>query len=162
MKFDQNHIILKEIKKFSHRFQNFIFQSRSFEEWWLFKMPITGYFWKTIWNYAAIKLKYKDLRAKSFQRFQSFPNCLEIKIKPSHWTFRTAFYKTYLRDWFWVWPVMKTVIFGLTLFCHWFHQLVIFRNTFLLILTLPGSIYTPLQINTCLSQQQKYLEKVLH
>ena len=32
MKFDQKYIILKEIKKFSQGFQNFIFQTRYFEK----------------------------------------------------------------------------------------------------------------------------------
>ena len=47
--------------------------------------------------------------------------------------------------------------FGLTLFCHWFHQLVIFRNKFFLILTQPDSFYTPPQINTCLNSSMKIL-----
>ena len=51
-KFDQKYIILKGIKKFSHRFQNFIFQIKYFADWWLFKTAITGCFWKTILNYA--------------------------------------------------------------------------------------------------------------
>ena len=32
MKFDQKYIILKGIKKFSHGFQNFIFQSKYFAD----------------------------------------------------------------------------------------------------------------------------------
>ena len=58
---------------------------------------------------------------------------------------------------FWItWPVTwKRLIFGLTLFRHWFHQLAIFRNKFVLILTLPGSVYTPLQINTCFMPAMK-------
>ena len=106
----------------------------------------------------CIKLKYKDLTAKSFQRSRSVSIYLEIKIKPNHWTFRRLFYKAHLGDWFWVWPLtLKRLIFGLTLFRPWFYQLVIFRYNFFLILTLPGSLYTPLQINTCFKSAMKIL-----
>ena len=148
MKFDQKYIILKGIKKFSHGFQNSIFQSRYFVEWWLFKSSLA--FLKDNFK-LCIKLKYKDLTAKSLQHSQSVPIYLEVKIKPNHRTFRTPFYKKHLGDWFWDWSL------GLTLFRHWFHQLAIFRNNFFLILTLPGSSYTPLQNNTCFKSAMKIL-----
>ena len=37
----------------------------------------------------------------------------------------------------------------MTLFLHRFYQRLIFRKMFFLILTLPGSFYTPLHINSC-------------
>ena len=43
-KFDQKYIILKGIKKFSHVFQSFIFESKYFADWRLFKTLITGCF----------------------------------------------------------------------------------------------------------------------
>ena len=46
------------------------------------------------------------------------------------------------------WPLTrKRLIFGLTLFLHRFHQLVIFRNKFFLILIVSDRFYTSLQIN---------------
>ena len=50
IKFDQKYIILKGVKKFSRGFQNFLFQSRYFAEWWFFKTTITGCFWKQARN----------------------------------------------------------------------------------------------------------------
>ena len=95
MKFDQKYITLRGIKKFSHRFQNFIFESRYFAEWWLFT---DDYHWLLL-----------SLSAGGFV------------------------------------PSLTSYV---TLFRHWFHQLVIFHNNVLLI---------TLQINTCFKSAMKIL-----